>query len=68
MYLMIILIVGAVFLFHKWATSTYDYFAKQGMAFNKPVLLMGSNLNMVTRKLSFHEVMEEWYYEFRDVK
>lgn len=68
MALMIILIVGAVFLFYKWATSTYDYFAKQGMVFSKPIPLMGNNLNMVTRKLSFPEVIDEWYQEFRDVK
>lgn len=68
MTLIIILIVGAVFLFYKWATSTYDYFAKRGMTFSKPVPLMGSNLNMFTRKLSFPEVIDAWYYEFRDVK
>ena len=68
MALMIILIVGAVFLFYKWTTSTYDYFAKQGMAFSKPVPLLGNNSNMFTRKLSFPEVIDEWYREFRDVK
>lgn len=68
MALMIILIVGAVFLFYKWATSTYDYFAKHGMVFSKPIPLMGNSSNMVTRKLSFPEVIDEWYQEFRDVK
>lgn len=68
MALMIILIVATVFLFYKWATSTYDYFAKQGMISRKPIPLLGNNSNMITMKLSFPEVIEEWYQEFRDVK
>ena len=68
MALMIYLIVGAVFLFYKWATSTYDYFTKRGMIFSKPIPLLGNSSNMVTRKLAFPEMINEWYQEFPSEK
>ncbi|CAO1441584.1 unnamed protein product [Diamesa hyperborea] len=66
--ILIVLIVGAFYLFYKWSTSTYDYFEKRGMVFSKPLMLVGSSINMFTQKESLAETINNWYKEFRNEK
>lgn len=65
---MIILIAAALLLFYKWSISSYDYFAKQGMVFCKPVPLFGNFSVIITRKQTFQELIEGWYGEFSNEK
>lgn len=55
----------ALYLAYKWATSTFDFFEKQGIPFRKPVPLFGTNANIVTKQRSFSESLSAWYKEFR---
>lgn len=66
--ILLVLIVGALYLFYKWSTSTYDYFEKRGMVFSKPLMLVGSSINMFTKKESLSETINNWYKEFRNEK
>jgi hypothetical protein len=62
------LIPVALYLLYKWATSTYDYFEKQGIAFRKPIPLLGTNSNMITRRQTFTDALDSWYKEFPNEK
>lgn len=54
MALILYLGVLALYLIYKWATSTYDYFEKQGIPFRKPVPLLGTNSKYYHKKNSIH--------------
>lgn len=58
----------AVYFFVKWSLLTYDYFKKQKFPFRDPVPLFGTNLNMLTRRKTHTEMLNEWYNEFPDEK
>ncbi|CRL06050.1 CLUMA_CG019295, isoform A [Clunio marinus] len=68
MGLLIYLAAIALYLFYKWATSTYDYFEKQGISFKKPTFLIGTNGNIFSRRKNFMQLIDEWYYEFQNEK
>jgi hypothetical protein len=63
-----ILILLAAYLFYKWGTSTFDYFEKRGIAFNKPKFLVGSRLGMILRQNTMIDFLNEIYYEFPNEK
>lgn len=65
MALILYLCAFALYLFYKWTVSTFDYFEKQGIPFRKPVPLLGTNSNIITRKKPFTEALTESYNEFR---
>ena len=57
-----------LYLFYKWGTSTYDYFEKKGIAFSKPIFLIGSASGMFVSRKSFPDTVETWYQEQRNEK
>jgi hypothetical protein len=61
-------IAVAIYLFYKWSTSTFDYFEKLGIPFRKPLPLLGTNSNMFFDRKNFMEVLDMWYYEFKNEK
>ncbi|KAG5671810.1 hypothetical protein PVAND_001985 [Polypedilum vanderplanki] len=66
--LIIVLFLIAIYLIYKWSISTYDYFEKQGIPYNKPLPLIGSNRNLFFNRKTFIEVLHNWFYEFKDEK
>lgn len=68
MALIIYLCVLAIYLFYKWAVSTFDHFEKQGIPFRKPIPFFGTNANFITRKKDITESLTEWYNEFEHEK
>lgn len=68
MSLILYLVALAVYLIYKWSISTFDYFEKQGIPFKKPVPLLGTNFNIITRKKAFTDELTDTYNEFRDEK
>lgn len=66
--LIIILIAILVYFIYKWSTSTFDFFERQGIPYRKPVPFFGTSANMITKSKPFIQVLEEWYYEFKDEK
>jgi hypothetical protein len=63
----IILLVVA-FLLYKWGTSTFDYFEKRGIPYNKPLPFVGSRIGMLLRNSSAVDFLMEIYNEFKDEK
>ena len=68
MGLVMYLVIGIVYLFYKWATSTFDYFEKRGLSFKKPLPLFGNNMNVITRTMAMTDYLESIYREFKDEK
>jgi hypothetical protein len=68
MALILYLVALSLYLIYKWATSTYDFFEKQGVKFRKPVPMFGTNANIITRKKPFTDILDDWYYEFTNEK
>ena len=62
------LVIAAIYLIYKWATKHYGYFKDLGIPFIKPVFLLGSNSNIVTRKYALPDQIAKWYNEFYDEK
>lgn len=62
------LIAAAAYFFYKWAIANNEYFEKKGIAFMKPVFLMGSNSNMFFNRMSLPEVSLKWYNELKNEK
>ena len=62
------LVIGAVYLFYKWGTKYFDYFKDLGIPYVKPVIFLGSNTNIVTRKMAISHLIEKWYNDFYDEK
>lgn len=58
----------SVYLIYKWSISTFDYFEKQGIPFRKPIPLLGTSSNMVTRKKAITDSLTEFYNEFKHEK
>ena len=67
MFMYLLLAIAAVLLY-KYGTRNFDYFRKKGVAFNKPLFLVGSRLGMVLRRSNILEFSDEIYNEFRDEK
>lgn len=66
--LLLILVLVLLYFFHKWSTSSFDFFRKQGIPYRKPVPLFGTNASMFLRNKPFHEIFDEWFYEFENEK
>lgn len=68
--MVVFLFLSAIVLYviYKWSISTFDYFEKQGIPFRKPVPLLGTQGNFVTRKKAFVDAIQETYYEYRNEK
>lgn len=58
----------AFYFFVKWSLLTFDFFKKQKFPFRDPVPLFGTNLNMLTKRKTPTELLDEFYYEFPDEK
>lgn len=63
-----VLAVLIIYLIYKWGTSTFDYFEKKGVPFNKPVFAVGSRLGMILKQGTVIDFLNKIYYEFRDEK
>lgn len=66
--LYLILIIVALLLVYKWGTSTFDYFEKRGIPYNKPLFLVGSRLGLVLRNITMVEAVQKTFYEFPNEK
>lgn len=62
------LVIAAAYLFYKWAVANEGYFAERGVAFIKPVFLIGSNSNMFIDKKSLPDVIKKWYNDSQVAK
>jgi hypothetical protein len=62
------LIPVAVYLFYKWATSNHDFFVKQGIAFIRPLPLLGSNFSLFFKKQPFVKSLMDNYNKFKSEK
>ena len=58
----------AIYLFYKWSTSTFDYFEKKGVPFNKPFPVVGSRKGLFLRNSTALEFIQEIYDEFKNEK
>lgn len=63
-----ILILVAAWLLYKWGTSTFDYFEKRGIPYNKPLPFVGSRIGMFLRNSTAVDFIMELYNEFKDDK
>lgn len=66
--IVLILVILSAYLFYKWGTSTFDYFEKKGVSYNKPIFILGSRLTMILRTKSMVEFLNKIYYEFPNEK
>lgn len=62
------LIPVALYLFYKWATANYDFFSKQGIAFQEPWPLVGSNFGLIFKRKPFVESLMETYNKYKHEK
>jgi hypothetical protein len=58
----------AIYFGYKWLTATYDYFEKRGIVFRQPKLVFGTNENMFYTKKNIMDVIDMWYYEFKNAR
>lgn len=68
MGLFLYLIPIALYFFYKWATANYDFFKKQGIAFIKPLPLVGSNFELFFKKQPFVKGLMENYFKYKSDK
>lgn len=61
-------LIAAAYLFYKWTVANNDYFEKRGVAFIKPLFLLGSYSNMFVNKMCLSDVVLKWYNEVKDEK
>jgi hypothetical protein len=62
------LIPIAVYLFYKWATATHDFFEKQGIAYSKPLPLLGSDFSLLFKKQPLVVTLMEFYNKHKHEK
>ena len=62
------LIIFVIYLFYKWGTKYNNYFKDLGIPYMKPVFLLGSNSNMITRRAAISNLLVKWYNEFYNDK
>lgn len=62
------LVIAAIYLIYKWGTKYFNYFKDLGIPYIKPVFLLGSNSNIVTRKYAITDMIAKWYNDFYDEK
>nr|XP_029708443.1 probable cytochrome P450 9f2 [Aedes albopictus] len=64
MLLVLFLLAAASYLFYRWSTSTFDYFAKRGVPFGKPYPLFGALWPYLKGEKSPVDAMCEGYRHF----
>lgn len=64
--LVFVLIPIVLYLLYKWASLNHDYFEKQGIAFEKPFLLIGSEFFFFYKKHTLGLSMIENYNKYRN--
>lgn len=62
------LLIVTAYLIFKWGTSTFDYFEKKQVKFNKPHFLVGSRLGMVLGQGTIVDFSMKIYNEFKNEK
>lgn len=55
------IIVVLLVLAYRWSTSTYSFFAKQGIDHDKPYPFVGSMWELVMRRKSMFDLIVELY-------
>jgi hypothetical protein len=68
MSLIVFLVSVALYLFYKWATATYDFFEKQGVPFNRPLPLLGSEFGVLLKKQPFVASLTNNYNKYKNDK
>lgn len=63
-----ILLISVAYLIYKWGTSSFDYFEKKGVKFNKPHFIVGSRLGMVLKQGTMADFAMKIYNEFANEK
>lgn len=58
-------VIAVAYLFYKWAISNNDYFEKRGVAFIKPVFLLGSSSHVFYNKMPLPDIFKKWYNDSR---
>ncbi|KAJ6645883.1 Cytochrome P450 9e2 [Pseudolycoriella hygida] len=66
MILWIVLVLA--YLFYKWSTKHHDFFAKQGVPFEKPIPLLGNTINLILQRESIVCLTKRNYYKFKGSK
>lgn len=62
------LVLLLVYFLYKWSTSKFDYFAKVGVPFEKPLPLFGNALSVVLQRESLIDLINRSYYKFKNSK
>lgn len=68
MALYLYLAIALIYLIYKWGTKHYNYFKDQGIPYIKPVFLIGSNTNVITKKYALPDLINKWYNDYYDEK
>lgn len=62
------LVLLLMYFLYKWSTSKFDYFAKAGVPFEKPLPIFGNGLSVVLQRESLIDLIDRSYYKFKDSK
>jgi hypothetical protein len=62
------IIIVALFLLYKWLTSNDGQFEEQGIAFDKPLPVIGNLWPLCTKKEGMVQFVERYYHKFEHEK
>jgi hypothetical protein len=62
------ILIVALFLLHKWLTSHDGQFEEQGIAFDKPLPVIGNFWPLITKKEGIAHFLERYYDKFEHEK
>lgn len=57
-----------VYLVYKWSSKNFDYFAKAGVPFEKPVPFFGNLLSVILQRESVIDLIHRNYNNFKGSK
>jgi hypothetical protein len=60
--------IVALFLMYKWLTSNDGQFEEQGIAFDKPLPVIGNLWPLFTKKEGIVQFLERYYHKFENEK
>lgn len=60
----VILLSLTLLILYKWATKNYDFFEKIGIPYDKPFPLLGSQKDMILRRVSMYDNINSLYQRF----
>ncbi|XP_060651467.1 uncharacterized protein LOC132788153 [Drosophila nasuta] len=66
--LTILSVVGVLLLLYKLITANHNVFEKRGLPYEKPLPIVGNNLDLVLERGSFQKVLSEFYARHREHK